>query len=158
MLHHTNSDIIPQKSTVHLTDRQLKYIALRSSGKSRAESVKLAGYNDNVAPAKVESSPNLRKALIDALEVNGLTSEYLGKKLKEGVNAKKIYFTSFKGSIVDEREIPDNETQHKYVRTALEVRGDLQSDPSVNVNIGLIESPKIESNPESWNDVSTQNP
>lgn len=144
---------------MNLTEKQLKYIALRAEGKSKKDAVLLAGYSEKSNPTVIgKSAESLRSQLLSEMESQGLTSQKLAKKLNEGIDSKKLLVSSYKGKIVEEREIPDNETQHKYVRTALEVRGDLQSDPSVNVNVGLIESPKIDVNPNSWNDTSAENP
>lgn len=159
---HTNSDVVPNNSTIHLSERQLKYLALKAEGKTKAEAARLAGYGETTAPSVIESSPNLRKALVTAMEAKGLTTERLAEKLSNGLDAKKSYFSSFKGHIIEERQVDDNETQVKYVRTALEIRGDLQ-EKTVEVNLGLISIPTVKSDPLAWNteitdDVSTQKP
>ena len=121
-----------------------------TAGKSKEESKRLAGYSNGTIPTNIESCPNLRKALIGAMELNGLTSSYLGKKIRDGVDARKKVFSSFKGEIKDERIVDDNETQHKYVRTALEVRGDLQENQA-QVNIGIVEIPTRCKSAEEFN-------
>lgn len=152
-----NDNVIPNTAVHHLTDTQLKYIALRAEGKSRGEAAKLANYSG--APAQIEKSDNLRKALISAMEAKGLTTEKLAEKLAKGLDAKKTHFSSFQGKIVEERQVDDNETQVKYVRTALEIRGDLQ-EKNIEINMGLIAIPGNVKDPNQWNqeDTSTQNP
>lgn len=155
-----NDNVIPNTAVHHLTDTQLKYLALRAEGKSRVEAAKLANYSG--APAQIEKSDNLRKALVSAMEAKGLTTEKLAEKMMKGVDAKKTYFSSFKGNIIETREIDDNETQVKYVRTALEIRGDLQ-EKAVEVNLGLITIPSVKGDAQAWNaeitdDASTQKP
>lgn len=145
---HTNSPEVPNKSTIHLTDRQLKYLAARSQGMSRVEAVRAIGYSG--APSQIEKSENLRKALILSMEARGLSTDKLAQKIRDGVDAKKVQFSSFKGKIVDERIVDDNETQHKYVRTALEIRGDLSDGKEINMNLGIVQMPgsmKV----EDWN-------
>ena len=137
------------KPEIHLSVRQLQYIALINQGKTKHDAARLSGYSENTVPTHLEKSSNLRKALLTSMELNGLNSEYLGKKIMEGVNAQKTFFSTYKGSIQEERKIPDNETQHKYVKTALEIRGDLQENQT-QVSIGLIEIPTRQSESE-WN-------
>ena len=139
-------------ASIHLTERQVKYISAINSGKSREESRELAGYSESSKPSVLERSPNMRKALLASMETNGLTSDYLGKKIKEGIEAKKKYFSAFKGEIVSERIVEDNETQVKYVRTALEIRGDLESGVKVEMNLGIVEIPGGSRSPEAWNE------
>lgn len=141
-----------QGKQVPLTDRQIKYMAARISGKTREQAVREAGYSEETSPTQVEKSGNLKKALIQAMEVKGLTSEKLAEKLAKGVDATKKIFFTYKGEFRGEREVSDNETQHKYVKTALEIRGDLQPEQNqMNVNIGLIEVPKMAKDADSWN-------
>lgn len=149
---HTNSSVIPNNSTIHLTDLQIKYLALRAEGKTRKESARLAGYSADggaVNPTKIEQSANLRKALMMAMEAKGLTTDKIAEKIAQGVDKKKVVFGTYKGSIVDEREVDDNEAQHKWATTALNIRGDLQ-EVGTQVNIGIIEVPRQKS-VEDWN-------
>ena len=154
---HTNSPEVPNKSTVHLTDMQLKYLAARAEGKSRGEAVRAANYTG--APAQIERSDNLRKALILAFEAKGLTTGKLAQKIADKVDAKKQVFFSKDGIVCDEREVDDNETQAKFTRTALEVRGDLvkEEGTKMQLNVGIIEMPGKVKDVEAWNeDVGTQ--
>jgi hypothetical protein len=144
-------DLIPNTATIHLTDRQLKYLALRAQGVKRRDAVIQAGYNSQARPGMIEKSGNLRDALIKAFDVQGLTTDRLAEKISKGLDSKKIQFSSYKGKIVEEREVPDNETQHKYVRTALEVRGDLQAQ-GIQVNVGLIQVPGQVKDIDAWNE------
>ena len=69
------------------------------------------------------------------------------------MEAKKSHFFSCDGLIKSERVVDDNETQHKYVRTALEVRGDLvREDPKMQLNVGIIEMPQKVKDVDAWND------
>lgn len=149
-------DISPH-STIHLSDRQLRYMAARADGKTKEESVKLAGYKGDASPTQIEKSSNLRRALQIAMEQAGLTSEKLAEKIRAGVDAKKTNYYSFQGRVVDEKVSEDHEIQHKYVRTALEVRGDLSEGNEVNVNIGLVEIPHKEKSAEVWSESDESN-
>src|SRR3990167_9542580 len=136
---------------IHLTDRQIKYLAARSEGKSKKEAVLIAGYKFSSASSGVEKSPAMRLALLSAMEARGLNSEYISKKIHEGMEAKKSHFFSCDGLIKSERVVDDNETQHKYVRTALEVRGDLvREDPKMQLNVGIIEMPQKVKDRDAW--------
>lgn len=147
----SQATIATSENKIHLTPRQLKYFGFIQQGMTKLEAAKLSGYSEETVPTHIENSPNLRKALLASMELNGLTSERLGKKIADGIEAKKTIFSSFKGKIEDEREIIDHETQHKYVKTALEIRGDLQ-DAGVQVNIGIIEVPGMNRTADAWNE------
>lgn len=149
--------VVPQHSTIHLTDKQLKYAMARADGESKEASIKVAGYSGDASPTQIERSGNLRKALQIAMEQAGLTTDILAQKLANGIEAKKHLFYSFKGGVVDERIVEDHEIQHKYVRTALEVRGDLSEGNEVNVNIGLVEIPSKQKSAESWSESDEPN-
>lgn len=138
---------------INLTDRQIKYLAARAEGKSKKEAVRIAGYNEHTSSSGLERSPALRQALLSAMEAQGLTGEYLARKIMIGTETKKTHFFAQDGIVKDSREVPDNEIQHKYVRTALEVRGDLikEEGTKMQLNVGIIEMPKICKSEDEWN-------
>ena len=142
---------IPAQAKVHLTDRQLKYHAFIMEGKSKVEAARLAGYDEDTNSAVIERSPSLRNALMIAMEARGLTTDYLADKLMKGTNSKKTQFYSYEGIVTDQREVEDNEIQHRYVKTALEIRGDLAENNATQVNIGLITVPQSQTVNE-WNE------
>ena len=142
----------PNMAEYHLTARQLKYYGFIQQGMTKKEAARLSGYSEETAPSNIEKTENLRKALLSSMDAQGLTTDKLAKKIADGVDKKKKYFSTFQGSIVDERDIDDNETQHRYVVTALSIRGDLvKENEKFNVNVGIIEMPGKVRDVEDWN-------
>lgn len=155
---HQNS-IVPSKAHHHLTDRQIKYLSARVQGKTKAEAKAIAGFSPNCSPTQIEKSSHLKNSLRLALDQVGLTEDVIARKIKEGFSKTKMNFFTHQGKVISEKEVDDNETQVKYVRTALEIRGDLQ-EKNIEINMGLIAIPGNVKDPNQWNqeDVSTQNP
>ncbi len=151
-----NNRNLEDKARVTLSDRQIKYLAARASGKSKIESVKLAGYGVTVKPCDVENRNGMKRAILNALEVNGITDAYISQRLKEGMDAEKSTFITFKGTVTDELKRPDLENRHKFTKTVLELRGDLQPENQTNVNVGLIEVPRMSKDAEAWNTETEQ--
>ena len=157
----TSVNNIPAKSNqskIHLTERQLKYYAFMMEGKTKVEAKRLSGYDEDTSSEVVERSPALRNALRLAMDARGLTAEVLAEKIHKGIESKKTNYYAFNGIVTDEREVSDNETQHKYVRTALEVRGDLvkEDGAKLNLNVGIIEMPGRYKVDEKWNEDATK--
>lgn len=138
----------------HLTDKQIRYLTARIDGKTRTEAKKIANYSPNMAPSQIERNPNLRAALLVAMESKGITESFLADKLKNGMESKKVIYSTSDGQITDMKEVPDNETQHKFFRDTLEIRGDVKNSAIESLNIGVVQMPS-QSDDNSWNDVST---
>lgn len=75
------------------TKKQQKVLENIASDKSKKEILKEAGYSKAVQnnPAKVFSS----KTIVNALASSGITDEYLAKKQKKHLEAKKIGYRDF---------------------------------------------------------------
>ena len=148
-----NGVTIPNQAMHHLTDKQIRYLSARAEGKSKVEAKKLAGYPKEARPSTIEQSPALRSALNVALEREGITDESLAKKLKSGLESEKLLYATFEGKITDFKPVPDNENQRHYLKTILEVRGDLQDKTEQTVNLGIITVPsQVKAN--EWNAVT----
>lgn len=63
-----------------------------------------------------------------AMDRLGLTSEYLGKKLKQELNAKKILFFQKDGEVVSERIVKDMGVRQKARMDAHKLRGDYPAE------------------------------
>lgn len=85
----------------------------------------------------------------------GISSDFIAKKLAAGLKAKKSHFFSFKGRVRDVKVTEDHETQQKYFRNALEIRGDIKQTMIDNLNVGVIAIPHGSTETE-WNDVQKQ--
>jgi len=64
----------------------------------------------------------LGSAMEEALDTVGITDAYLGRKLKEGLEATRVGFDAKGGEFI-ESTLPDFNIQHKYLVTLLELRG-----------------------------------
>lgn len=143
------------------TSKQKKYVKAVIEGNSKEKAKLIAGYSAKTSTEIIERSPklaNLRAELLEKMEDVGVTSEILARKLKQGLSTKKKQFFSKDGIVTDERTTPDEDIRHKYLRAALEIRGDIKNSAIESLNIGVVQMPsQIEDN--SWNDsidISTQ--
>ena len=143
---------VPIKPKQHhnLTERQIRYFSARLRGLNKHDSKIEAGYTENVSTKYIEERKGLKEALLMALHRKGLTSQSLAEKLINGLNSKKLLYATFEGKITDKLEVNDNETQHKYFKNALEIRGDISDKTDQVVNIGIVQVPDGK-DVEEWN-------
>jgi hypothetical protein len=83
-----------------------------------------AGYSESTAMTKagdILAKPRVQRALLQAMEAAGITETLLAKKLFKGLKARKTIFHEG----IPTCEVKDLGTRHKYLTTALELRGDL---------------------------------
>jgi hypothetical protein len=73
-----------------------------------------------VAPLK---TPQMREALVEGLISLGVTSDYLAKKLKDGLEAEQSVFFQHQGEVRDEREVVAWGARHSYLKTAFKLLG-----------------------------------
>lgn len=111
--------------------RMQLYKKHRLAGMSAYRAAITAGYAHNTA---IHASKNLekRRSFKDFLTQNGIDDDKIVEVLKDGLNATKkvsIYYekdaegeSKETGYEVD--EVPDHPTRHKFLDTALELRGD----------------------------------
>lgn len=133
-----------------LTTKQLKYMAARLQGKTKEDAKREAGYSENSSTKTIEETNGVQGTLKTALEKVGLTDQIIADKLRKGLSTQKTHLVSFEGKFTDEKKTDDNDIQHRYMRTILEVRGDLQSGNNMQLNLGLIGLQAGE-NVDTWN-------
>ena len=73
-----------------------------------------------VAREVEDSDPHIRAALIEAFASVGITTDYLARKIQEGMEATEVLRATQTAS---REENPDHATRHKFVSTALKVLG-----------------------------------
>lgn len=103
------------------TNKQLKAIDnLVGNGGNVTKAMKDAGYSDKTAhtPSKLTES----KAFVE-LMANAITDAKLIKVIDEGLTANKTFAVD--ESVVD---VPDHATRHKFLETALKVKGAFKND------------------------------
>src|SRR3990167_5611490 len=133
----------------NLSAQQLMYIQARMQGHNKEESKKVAKYSLNTSTQVIERSPNMKAALLECFKLNGLNEQVLTEKLVQGLNADKKYFFTKDGIVTDERTTPDFDAREKYLKDALNVRGDVSGD-KVEVNLGIVQLPTKKS-VDDWN-------
>lgn len=115
-----------------MTVRQQKAIAHILEGDSARQAMLKAGYRENVA----DNPKNLTETKVfkDTLEKLGISDEKLATVLGEGLEATKPIVMGIKSeeSFVD--VIPDHPTRHKFLETALKLKG-YSKDEGVNNTI-----------------------
>jgi len=128
------------KKKPKISIRARRYIKNKVSGMSDYQSALKAGY----APAtaiKASSKDgvenrSVKKLLTDLMDEKGLTDEHLLDKTQEGLNeANKIH-----GSDDNFVEVPDYGVRHKYLETALRLKGHgQQTAPAVAIQQNFME-------------------
>ena len=105
------------------------YKQYRISGMDRFNSAIKAGYSRNTA---ITASRNLESKwnFAEFMRQQGLTDEFLVKKIKDGFEANKVISARIVGADANEStddfiEVPDHAIRHKYLETALKAKGRL---------------------------------
>lgn len=101
--------------------RAKKYIQNKIAGMSDQQAALKAGYSPSTAIAASNNieSPRVKELMADILDRKGLTDDKLADSLKEGLeNANRIHGTD--DNFV---EVPDYPTRHRYLETALDLKG-----------------------------------
>lgn len=98
-----------------------------------------AGYAESTAcnpTQNIDSQGLVKEAMEKVMERKGLTDDYLIDKTKEGLEkANKIHGTN--DNFV---EVPDYQVRHRYLETALKMKGKLELDSNkqpVNVTVNI---------------------
>jgi hypothetical protein len=113
-----------------------RYIKNQISGMENKNAAIQAGYPLSVAKKAAERIETLevKKRMLDILDAIGLTDESLALDLKEGLReANKLQGTG--DNFV---EIPDYGVRHKYLETALKLKGELQGEKREKENIQIL--------------------
>lgn len=112
------------KATIR--DKRLIKQILDNPSQSLKDSMVNSGYSISTAnnPSIVLKKPSF----IELMEKAGITDEYLNSRLKDGLESTKLLIH---GSEV--LEPPDNIARHKYLETALKVKGHLNNSTNVLV-------------------------
>lgn len=111
-----------------LTPKQRKAIQViaRDPDATLSEIGVKAGYTSPQHVVRALASPAV-KAVMETDK--RLKARALVRKLAEGLDAKETKFFSDKGIVTDKRDFIDYQTRHKYLETALRLRGDLSNKP-----------------------------
>jgi len=80
--------------------------------------------NTAIKPSQVMQKPSF----IDLIEQEGITDKLLGNKLLQGLEAEKPIVVN--QEVID---LPDHTNRHKYLETALKLKGHLTNSPSIAI-------------------------
>ncbi len=115
-----------------LTIQQRALVKGLTEGLSVPEAAKRAGYCEASGKGKVYSmlrQPHFQSAISAMMQAQGLGDDVLLASLKEGLEAMK---TNAAG-----QEQPDHATRHRFLETALKVRGGFAPVKSLKGNISF---------------------
>lgn len=130
-----------------LTVRERKLIKGLCKGLSVAEAARQAGYANSTIEGRIYSkdmlgSVRIQRALKDMMDEMGISDEKLLNVIREGLEAHKV--------TTDGEKAPDFSARHKYLETALELKGHrktaeqpAQQDNNftqINVNLDFVNS------------------
>ena len=109
------------------TVKERKFLKAYLEGKPLADCAKYAGSRGkDRGSLKVIGHRMLTKinlSLGEVLDLSGLTDEVIARKIKEGLEADRLYLTSFEGKFTDERTAPDAPTRLKATELLGKLRG-----------------------------------
>lgn len=101
-----------------LTERQKQYIRNRAMGMTKHDSALNAGYSAGRTSQLVEKSKDVRETMAQIFNRLGVDDEFLATKIKEGMDAKKLW-----GTGDNYVEVEDWDVRHKYIQTAINLKG-----------------------------------
>lgn len=106
------------KKRKKLTDKQKAYIKNRALGLGKYESAIQAGYASGQVSTVVEKSKDVQETMAQIFNRLGVDDEFLAKKIREGMDAKKLW-----GTGDNYVEVEDWDARHKYISTAIDLKG-----------------------------------
>jgi hypothetical protein len=109
------------------TVKERRFLKAYLEGKPLAECAKYAGSKgknkDSLKVVGHRMLTNINPSIDETLTLFGLTDEILARKLREGLEADRLYLASFVGKFMDERKAPDIPTRLKAVELIGRMRG-----------------------------------
>ena len=109
------------------TVKERRFLEAYLKGKSLAECAKYAGSKgkdtNSLKVIGYRMLTNINLSMDEVLDLAGVTDEVLAKKLQEGLEAERLYLSSFEGKFLDERKAPDVPTRLKAVELIGKIRG-----------------------------------
>lgn len=121
-----------------LTVREQRLVKGVVQGKSKRQAAIDAGYSPKSANAIAHEAlrkPTVQAAFQRALKKAGITEDKLAQVMREGLDAQKVISAVVVGADANEKtqdfiDVPDHPTRHKFLETAIKVKG---LDPAVKV-------------------------
>ena len=128
-------------------DKRLIKIILANPEMPHNQAMIQAGFSEQTANTQAKrtvSNSRIQTPILQALEKAGINDDKLADKIKQGLECTKVMSAvvihkSEDGKtekIDDFIEVPDNPTQHRYVDTALKLKGAFP-DPKIDVTVPI---------------------
>lgn len=118
-----------------------KIIKALMDGKTLKGAAISAGYAENSAGAQASAllkHPDAKQAFAHVMEREGITDEFLARKIRRLLSAKEVKFFQKDGKVIESRTVNALETQRKTAELATKLKGHLKDRSEVDVNIGLM--------------------
>lgn len=140
----TTSDRLKKKiRATKLTLKERKWLSYVFEGKSGTEAAKLAGYKGKSENSFWQIAQANYRKLNEIIEIwldeEHLDNASLKMKLIEGLNAIDWRYFAYKGEVKDQRAVIPWEIRHKFLVTAMQLKGLIgQKDVNPgNTNVGI---------------------
>ncbi len=109
------------------TVKERRFLKAYFEGKPLAECAKYVGSKGkdkgSLKAVGHRMLTNINLSMDEILTLCGLTDEVIARKLQEGLEAERLYLSSFEGKFLDERKAPDVPTRLKAVELIGKMRG-----------------------------------
>lgn len=114
-----------KEALVAPTPQRLDSNGLRPREAAVVAEVLERGVSSDRKASQIMEKPAVQRAILAEMEKAGITDKLLARKLRRGMDATEVKFFAHEGNVTDSREVVDWSTRHKYLETALKVRGDV---------------------------------
>ena len=111
----------------NLSRRETRFLDAYLQGKTLAECALYAGLrgkdNNSLKVSGYRVLTNINISIPELHELQGITGEYLRKKLEEGLDAKKRFYGTWQGNIIKSEQFEDIPTRLKALEIAHKLSG-----------------------------------
>lgn len=139
----TNRKIVEKNIDQKLTFKQAKWLSVYiHTGNATEAAMRAYDCKDRETASNI-GGENVRKLRIgDLMDAMGLTDQKLMVKLDEGLEAQRsiaaIAGTEANGGTTDFVDVPDYAVRHKYLDTALKLKGKYPKENQTNIQINNV--------------------
>ena len=107
--------------------KERRFLKAYLEGKSLAECARYAGSkgkdNHSLTVIGCQMLAKLSLSMEETLTLCGLTDDVLARKIREGLEADRATYASFRGKFLDERRDPDYSARAKYAEMLARLKG-----------------------------------
>lgn len=144
-----------------LVTRRQKYRFYRLNGYNMRAAALNAGYSKATADRARQAGLEKTETVAQWLERIGVTQKSLAEYLRAGLDANKVISAVVTGKDADEKtndfiDVPDWQSRHKYLETALKLKGALNDNPQQPQSIVFNISAGIDTPPQGVIDVKKE--